>query len=197
MTTFELPSLQPATPFVAPSPADEQAMLEARMQAGHAEGLALGRQQGADEARAELAGVIAAFERAAAELVARRDALCEVVEPAAISLALASAEQIVGAALAVNPELVLETTRGALRRLVDRDHLTILCNPDDLERFREHAPALAEELGGIGVLEIQAERRIATGGVIVQTPDGDVDARLDTRLTRLGAVVRDALQQLD
>ncbi|MBO9533293.1 MAG: hypothetical protein J7513_10005 [Solirubrobacteraceae bacterium] len=195
MSAFELPTLQPTVDYSRLTPADEQAMYESKMAQGMAEGHAAGREQGLAEGRAELAGAIAALQAAAAELTARRDALCDVVEPAAISLALAGAEQVVGAALEVKPELVLETTRGALRRLVERDRITILTNPDDLETLRAAAPELAEELGGIGSLEVQAERRIAPGGVIVQTPEGDVDARLDTRLARLGEVVRDALHE--
>lgn len=195
MSAFELPTLQPTVDFTRMAPADEQAMYEARMAQGMAEGHAAGLQQGIAQGRAELAGAIDALKAAAAELTARRDALCEVVEPAAISLALAGAEQVVGAALSVKPELVLETTRGALRRLVERDRITILTNPDDLECLRAAAPQLVDELGGIGALDVQAERRIAPGGVIVQTPEGDVDARLDTRLAKLGDVVRDALHE--
>jgi flagellar assembly protein FliH len=193
VTAFYLPALQ-ATPGSDPSsPADAQAMLATQLEQAQQEGYDAGFAQGIAEGRAELAGAVAALQAAAAELTARRDALCDVVEPAAISLALAGAEQIVGAALEIRPELVLETTRGALRRLVDRDRVTILVHPDDLERTRTQAADLAEELGGIGVLDVQAERRIAPGGVIVQTPEGDVDARLDTRLARLGEVVREAL----
>lgn len=197
MSAFQLPALQPTFASAPPSAADEQAMLEQRMQQGQAEGYALGHAEGLAQGRAELQAAAHALQQAAAELTARRDALCDVVEPAAISLALAGAEQIVGAALAVQPDLVLEAARGALRRLVERDHVTVLVNPDDLDRVRLHAPDLVEELGGIGALEVQVERRIAPGGVIVQTPEGDVDARLDTRFARLGDLVRDALRPQD
>lgn len=193
MTAFHLPALQPTAAFVPPTPADAQAMLEQQMRDGHDEGYAAGHAQGVEEGRAALAGAVAALQQAAAELTARRDALCDVVEPAAVSLALAGAEQVVGAALAVQPDLVLQTTRGALRRLVERDRVTVLVSPDDFDRVKAHAPHLVEELGGISSLDVQVERRIATGGVIVQTPEGDVDARLDTRFARLGEVVREAL----
>ncbi len=195
MSTFQLPALQATVAFTQPSPADEQAIFEARLQEASQEGYDAGMAQGLADGQAQLAGAITALQQAAAELIARRDALCDVVEPAAISLALAGAEQVVGAALDVQPDLILETTRGSLRRLVERDRVTILANPEDLDRLRAAAPDLAEEMGGITVLEVQAERRIAPGGVIVQTPEGDVDARLDTRLSRLGEVVREALRE--
>lgn len=197
MSAFQLPTLQPTFSSAPPSAADEHAMLEQRMQQGQAEGYAVGHAEGLAQGRAELEAATRALQQAAAELTARRDALCDAVEPAAISLALAGAEQVVGAALAVQPDLILEAARGALRRLVERDHVTVLVNPDDLDRVRLHAPELVEELGGIGALDVQVERRIAPGGVIVQTPEGDVDARLDTRFARLGDVVRDALRPQD
>jgi len=190
---YALPVLQapepPPAPEPLPGPDEERAIVEALREQGRMQGYEAGIADG----REALRGAIAALHAAASELESRRDALCAVVEPAAFSLALSGAEQVVGAALDVNPDLILATARGALRRLVDRDRVTILVNPDDLDRMRAHAADLAEELGGIGSLDVQAERRIAPGGLIVQTPEGDVDARLDTRLARLGEVIREAL----
>jgi flagellar assembly protein FliH len=190
---YALPNLQAPPPEPEPDPLptpdEERAIVEALREQARAEAYAAGLVEG----RAELQSAIASLQAAVADLEHRRDALCVAVEPVAYALALSGAEQIVGAALDVRPELILEAARGALRRIVDRDRVTILVNPDDLDRMRSHAADLAEELGGIGSLDVQAERRIAPGGVIVQTPDGDVDARVDTRIERLGDVVREAL----
>ncbi len=195
-TRFELPTLEPLRALVPEpvlSPMQEQAERDAQRAVARQEGYAEGHAQGLLEARELCASAVAAFEAAAAEMHARRDALCDAVEPAAISLALAGAEQVVGAALEINPELIQNAARGALRRLVERDHVTVLVNPSDLEHMRVYAQDLADQLGGIEQLDVQAERRVASGGVIVQTPVGDVDARLDTRLAQLGDVVREAL----
>lgn len=193
---FRLPALEPLRPVVQappPSPLDEQAEREALREAARAQGYADGMAQAQAEVKAQLATAVAAVEAAAAELTARRDALCDAVEPAAVSLALAGAEQVVGAALAVKPELIEHAARGALRRLVERDHVIVLVNPKDLDHMRVFASELVDQLGGIDALDVQAERRVTPGSVIVQTPRGDVDARLDTRLAQLGDVVRDAL----
>lgn len=193
---FELPQLeplQPIQPVAMLSDHEELAAREAQRAAARAEGYAEGQAQGLAEVRAQLSAAVLAVEQAAAELTLRRDALCDAVEPAAISLALAGAEQVVGAALDIKPELIENAARGALRRLVDRDRVTVLVNPSDLEHMRVFAQDLADQLGGIEQLDVQAERRVASGGVIVQTPTGDVDARLDTRLSQLGDVVREAL----
>lgn len=186
MTTFSLPHLEPPTPEPELS-IDHQ--LEVLREDARQEGLAAGRQ----EAERELAEVVQQLRAIEAEMVERRDVLCEAVEPAAVALALAAAEQVVGAALAVRPELVVETLERAVRRLVERERVTVLVNPDALELLRQRAPEIAQQIGGIEHIDVQADRRIAPGGLLVQTPEGDVDARIDTRIQRLGEVLREAL----
>jgi flagellar biosynthesis/type III secretory pathway protein FliH len=103
------------------------------------------------------------------------------------------AGKIVGAAVAVRPELVVEAVRGALRGLVERERVTVLVNPDDLELVREAMGVVVASLGGIEHCEVQAERRVAQGGAVVRTPEGDVDARVESKLERAREVVAAAL----
>jgi len=190
---FQLPTLEPLRPVEPLSPEHERAVQDRERAAARAEGYAEGKAEAQAEVYEAMASAVAALQAATAELTARRDALCDGVEPAAIALALRGAEQIVGAALEVQPELIEHAARGAMRRLVERDKVVLLVNPDDLDTMRAFAADIAEQLGGIDSLDVQAERRVGPGGVIVQTPVGDVDARLETRLDQLGDVVRDAL----
>jgi flagellar assembly protein FliH len=113
--------------------------------------------------------------------------------PTPVDLALRIAEQAVGAAITADPELVVEAVRGALRRLVERDRVLILVNPDDLELVRDHVARLVGELGGIEHCEVQAERRVRPGGAIVRTSEGEVDATLETKLARAREVLEHEL----
>ena len=88
---------------------------------------------------------------------------------------------------------MLEAVRGALRGIVERERVTVLVNPDDLEIVREAMDGLRASLGGIEHCEVQAERRVGRGGRIVRTPVGDVDARVETKLERAREVVAAAL----
>ena len=155
----------------------------------HAEGFEAGRQ----EAVAAAAPAAEALAQAARALAAETDALAERTELAAVELALRIAEQAVGAAITADPELVVEAVRGALRRLVERDRVLILVNPDDLELVRGHVGRLVGELGGIEHCEVQAERRVRPGGAIVRTSEGEVDATLETKLARAREVLEHEL----
>ena len=57
--------------------------------------------------------------------------------------------------------------RGALRRLVDRHRVTVLVNPADLELVSDAWRRLRAELGGIEQCDVQADRRVGRGGVVV------------------------------
>jgi flagellar biosynthesis/type III secretory pathway protein FliH len=157
--------------------------------AAHAEGLANGREQ----ASAELAPAAAALEQGARAVREETEAAAERLEMQAVDLALQLAEKIVGAAVAVDPELVVAAVRGALRGLVERERIAVLVHPEDLELVRGAMGGLVAALGGIEHCEVQAERRVARGGAIVRTPDGDVDARVETKLERAREVVTAAL----
>ena len=65
----------------------------------------------------------------------------------------------------------------------------MLVNPDDLELVPSAMDELVAALGGIEHCEVQAERRVGRGGAVVRTPDGEVDAGVETKLERAREVV--------
>jgi flagellar biosynthesis/type III secretory pathway protein FliH len=195
---FDFAPLESAVGIVTqrdPAAAAAEVLAGARTEAdviratAHAEGLAMGREQ----ALAELAPAATALEQGARAVREHAEAAADRLEAQAVDLAIALAERIVGAAVAVDPALVTEAVRGALRGLVDRERVTVLVHPDDLELVRGAMGDLVAALGGIEHCEVQAERRVARGGAIVRTPEGDVDARVETKLQRAREVVEAAL----
>jgi flagellar assembly protein FliH len=157
--------------------------------AAHAEGYEAGRA----EALAALGPALEALQTAVAAAHEERIAAADQLELHAVDLALFLAEKLVGGALAVEPERVVEAVRGALRGIVERERVTVLVHPADLELVREAMDELRATLGGIEHCEVQAERRVGRGGAIVRTQDGDVDARVETKLLRAREVVEAAL----
>ena len=184
---FELAPLEAVV--VPDSPLAPAAGVEAIRDEAYQEGFAAG----VAEAHAQLAGPARALTAAAEQLQAMRADAADSVEADAVDLALRIAEQALGAAVAVDPTLVVEAVRGALRRMVERDHVLMLVNPDDLEVVREHVSRLVGELGGIEHCEVQAERRVRPGGAIVRTGEGEVDATLETKLARAREVLEHEL----
>jgi flagellar biosynthesis/type III secretory pathway protein FliH len=197
-TEFTFEALEPVVLApVAPSAAGGadavmDALAQAREEAdeirarARAEGLAAGQA----DADAALAPALAALQAAAGQFAAEQAATAERLEAHAVELALMIADKVVSGSVAVRGELVVESVRGALRGLIERERITVLVHPDDLETMRAAMDGLRASLGGVEHCEVQAERRVGRGGAIVRTPDGDVDARLETKLQR----VREAIE---
>jgi flagellar assembly protein FliH len=158
-----------------------------------AEGAAAGYAEGIERATAEfkevadtLAGGLA---EAANALSATRDELVESLTRQAGEISLQVAEQMVAGAIEFQPELVLDVTGAAIRRLADRHRLTVLLNPADLDRVSAAVDVLRVQIGGIEHLDIQADRRVEPGAVIVQTEYGEIDATIAAQLKNARAVV--------
>jgi flagellar assembly protein FliH len=196
---FELPPLEPP-PGLPPLPGpalpghEPQVDLEAEVEAARAAGHQAGFQAGLVEAHQQMAAAVAALQEAAAGLAAERERVSDAVEAATVELALRIAEQAMASAVAVQPERVVDVVRGSLRRLVERDRVTILVHPDDMELVRAASDSLVAELGGMAHCDVQAERRVARGGAVVRTLEGEVDATLTTKLARVREVLEAELR---
>ncbi|MDA0161971.1 FliH/SctL family protein [Solirubrobacter ginsenosidimutans] len=195
---FDFKALEPLAPPRAPV-SDAEAVLdvlaEAREDAerireeARNEGYASGR----SDAIASLEPALAALTQAIADVRAQQAEMATELERRAVELGLALSKKIVGVTLGLEPEKVVGAVEMALRGIVERDRITVLVNPDDLEIVREAMDGLRASLGGIEHCIVEAERRVARGGCIVRTPVGDVDARVETKLERAGEVVAAAL----
>jgi flagellar assembly protein FliH len=151
-----------------------------------------GLREGREEALAALTPALESLAQAAEAVQADQHARAERLERHAVDLALFLAEKVIGGAIAVQPEQVIEAVRGALRGIVERERVTVLVHPEDLELVRDAMDGIRATLGGIEHCEVQAERRVSRGGAVVRTPDGDVDARVETKLQRAREVVETA-----
>jgi flagellar assembly protein FliH len=177
------------TPVAAPEPAPsmEQAARKARalvaaaegeadrirseaQAAGHADGFAAGRA----EVLAEMQPTVVAIAELLSAVRELESSHADRVEARAVELAVAMAEKVVAGAISVAPERLVDVVRGALRTMIERERVTVLVNPADVPLLREAMPDL----------DVHEERRVARGGALLRTAQGEIDATLDTKLSR-------------
>lgn len=193
MEAFAFPVLEGEPAHASPSREETLAAALARAEVAAAEAAARAREEGfaagladaeahLEPARSALAEAVRAFE-------ARVDGAAAELEQRAVELALALAEKILHTAMEADPSLVASVVTGALRRVVHRDGVVIDVNPADVEIIRLATDRIASELGSLPRLEVTGERRVARGGCVVRTPDGEIDARLETQLQRAAALL--------
>jgi flagellar biosynthesis/type III secretory pathway protein FliH len=166
--------------IIAQAEADAERIRDHARMAGHREGFEAGH----GEARTAMEPAAAALSDAITALRDQQERGAEVLEHEAVSLAMEIAEKVVAAAIEVQPERVLDVVRGALRAIVERERITILVNPEDLDLVRAATSELGGSLGGFEHIDVQEERRVQRGGALVRTSVGEIDARIQTKLDR-------------
>jgi flagellar assembly protein FliH len=166
-------------------------------QQARAAGEAEGRAAGVAAARAEMEPTLQALAGAVGALEDLRDSVIAELEQDAVNLALQLAEQVVAGAIAVAPERVIDVAAVALRRIRDRQHVTLVVNPADLDIMSQSVTALQAQLGGIEHLQVQSDRRVGRGGVLARTEDGEIDASLESQLSRAREIVAAELSDAD
>lgn len=183
-SSFEFPELVEAP---ASGAADAEAEALDAAQAAAEAARALAYEEGLAAGRREIEPAASALAAAAAELRGARERAAGELERASAELAIELAEKVIGAALEVRPELVLEVVRGALRRLAEPRESVLLVHPEDVTAVGEAVAKLESEHGA--PLRVRAERRVPRGGCVVRSQAGEIDARIGEQLQRARAVV--------
>src|SRR5262245_8143976 len=172
--------------------AHARATAESVAAAAEAAGREAGYAAGLDEGRARVADAEAALAAVARELDAAAQAHREHVERQAAELAVALAEKVVGTALYVRPELVVDVVATALRGLQDRGRGVGEGSPDELQLVKGAIAGIAEA-EGLARVDVVPERRVDRGACIVHTDEAELDATAAAQLARAAEIVRDAI----
>ena len=154
-----------------------------------------GRAAALEQMRVEATPALLAMTNARDALDDLREEVVTELHADALRIAMSLAEQIVAGAIAVAPERLLDIAAVALRRLSDRRQVTLVVNPADLDLMRDAVDRLQAELGGIEHCNVQADRRVARGGVCARTDAGEIDATIEAQLQRAREIVSDELAQ--
>ena len=151
-----------------------RANASAAREAARREGFETGRADGV----AEAAVALAAAHTEAARLVAAAG-------PTAIALATKMAEKIVGRAVALAPDTMAEIAREALAACrPGAGTVRVRIHPDDLPAVEARRAAL-EAGAPAATLELIADEAVGRHGCVIETPQGRLDARLETQLAAL------------
>lgn len=169
-----------------PSESDKlQQAVELEKQQAREEGLAQGLEKGKQSVTAELESVIQKLRRAYMDIEKYRKQLYSNAETETVELALAVARKIIGQEVALDRQIVLNVVKGALDKVINHEKVKIRINPQDLDAVQT---ALFEFLPHVEKLEnvhFEADAAITSGGCVVETKFGTVDARIETQLDQI------------
>lgn len=154
-------------------------------QAAHAEGYAAGK---------------AAAARQLFDLAAVQAQLSKRAEHDATQAALLVAGQLLGVTLSTEPDKIVALLKPHLARMRRAQRLVLRLHPDDAAWLHAHPEPLnelREQHTLASNLELRSDPTITRGGCVVESNIGDLDARVETRLTLLASALDLSLQPED
>jgi len=166
--------------------------------AGHAEGFAAGHAEGEAAGREEMAELIRTTNVQAEKTLrdahdAMRDYLMQAEEDI-VSIAMTAVERILPQHFIDVPQMVLPIVRDAILRVKDQKEVVVHVPPDSYDFVLMARDELRGLLtAGDTNLTITSDEAMKPGDCLVETPNGSVDARLQTQIEQLKKAVREVM----
>ncbi|HEY3367213.1 MAG TPA: FliH/SctL family protein [Symbiobacteriaceae bacterium] len=115
----------------------------------------------------------------------------DAAQGALIELAVAATQRLVQGHLALQPEAVVAMMAAGLRRLKDCN-CSVRVSPQDLPLLEAQRSTLERELA-TGFLQLQPDPGLSPGNYIINSPQGQIDGRLEKQTGVLRSALTNAL----
>ena len=190
----EAPEPEPEPP--PPSAGEIETMVEERVKEFEARfqqekedayrsGFEDGRADGLKEGQAQSQAEIQHFQAMLEALNEQWEDLFRNLDLTLADLAMAVARKMVGNLVERHSEPVTQAVQDCLGYLQDTSRVLIRVNPADLETIRQHRAEWQESIEALENLLVEADPNVSRGGCLVETPMGDLDAQVESRLEKL------------
>jgi flagellar assembly protein FliH len=171
---------------VAPLPADFADIEEAARLQGYNIGFEQGHAAGVAAAEVAMAASVARLAAMASSVHESHTAFFRSAERQVVDLALQIAQKVIEREVENMPDLAVNVIRAALEEMDARTAVRVRVSPDDEELLRRRWAQVVPAGVGADRIEIQADERVQSGGAVIETNHGEVDAQLESKLAQLG-----------
>jgi flagellar assembly protein FliH len=119
------------------------------------------------------------------------------IEKEVVELALAIAKQVICREITIDRDIVVCVAREALAKVEDPGRVKIKMNPCDLQFANETRSQLSNLIQNIENVTLEAAEKIQSGGCIIETDLGEIDARIENQLQAVEESFRTAMGKLE
>ncbi|MEA3279450.1 MAG: FliH/SctL family protein [Thermodesulfobacteriota bacterium] len=159
------------------------------------QGFKKGEKEGIESGKKKMEPVLNNFRQVLSELDRIKKESSLMAEKEAVDLSMAIARKIVCHEIATNKETVLCVVKEALKKIVDSDKILIKINSADIQYVKDHEIRFAELFDNIENIEFEPDDTVPSGGCVIKTNSGDIDARLEKQLQAIEEAFKTELQE--
>lgn len=151
--------------------ARRQAFEQGRQQ-GHAAGL--------DEGREEARRVVSSLSGLLTDITGQRHTILAEAKEKILELVLKISRRLTFTAAKLDLGITMSIISGAIDQLLDKSRLKVKVNPDHLAELEQYIDRFRAQDTAIKEFIFEPDPRVRIGGCFIETPAGDIDARLES-----------------
>lgn len=149
---------------------------ESAFERGRRTGYEAGLEKGREEARK----VVASLSGMLTDLTGQRHKLLSEAKENILNLVLKISERLTFTAATLDPEITRSIITGAIDQLLNKAKIKVKVHPDHLAALEQYIDQFRGSDTAIKEFHIEPDPRVRIGGCFLETPVGDIDARLES-----------------
>jgi flagellar assembly protein FliH len=146
------------------------------------QGFSAGEKVGFEAGTKRVDPLINSFNQGLEQLKNIRREIHQKIEKEVAQLALSIAKKVVCHEVKTTEETVVCVAREALSRVENPGKIKVKLNPADLQFIQDTKSQLSDFLDDVESIRFEAEDSIQSGGCLIETDMGDIDARIEKQL---------------
>ena len=127
------------------------------------------------------------------DAVRQREVLYEEAHSRILDLVTKISRKVTFEAARIDPEITAQIISGTIKRLVDKSRIKVKVHPDHLPLLEQQIDHFRGDSTAIKELTIEADSRVRYGGCFIETPTGDIDARVESQIE----IIAEALGEVE
>lgn len=148
-------------------------------------GFAQGEKDGLELGNKKSLKIIENIENLLTEVSKIKKSIIKHYEREILEIIFAIAEKVVRCQLNSDDKIIKDAVLEALNLAVEKSKLILKINPEDLDYIEKLRPEIFTEFKEIKSITVTPDPSVTRGGCFLETPYGDVDARIETRLEKI------------
>ena len=164
-------------------------------QDAYEKGFVQGEKDGFELGERKASKVIENIEKLFDEMSTLKQEVLKQHEKEILDLTFAIAEKIVHRVTRFNEGGVKEAVFNALSLAIEKSKIVLNVNPEDYDYIEELRPDLCKKYKELKSIIVGSDPSITRGGCLLETPYGDIDARIETQLEKIYQCLTDSFNE--
>lgn len=166
----------------------EQQMIREKEQASKT-GYDDGYKKGLEKGHLEAQKVIDNFASLIKDAIGQREVLYNEARSKVVELVVKVSKKVTCDAARIDPEITAGIISSTIDKLVDKSEIRIKVHPDHLSIIEQQIDRFKGDSTAVKEIIIEPDRRVRYGGCFIETPTGDIDARVESQLEIIAGAI--------